>query len=79
MKQRMTKATLEKIADNCTLAVNPKGGWHYAIEYAYGRPRLGLTDAKGCWRDVSPRLPSGQLAEWMWAYLKGVEDGRSNA
>jgi hypothetical protein len=45
-------------------------GKDLAIGWAYGRPRL--VGDKGS-RDVSPRLPSGQLYDWMHAYLKGWE------
>ena len=27
-------------------------------------------------REVSPRLPKGQLYDWMWAYLDGIREGR---
>ena len=73
MRERMTKARLAKLAEQCDRQAPAKGQWHYDIEYAYGRPRLVLHDEKLCCRDVSPRLSAGQLAEWIWAYLKGVE------
>ncbi len=71
----MTKSTLEKIAENCNRQA-PVAGWTYSIEYAYGQPRLVLLDSRMCCRDVSPRLSRGQLADWMWAYLKGIEAGK---
>ena len=27
-------------------------------------------------REISPRLPKGQLYDWMWAYLDGIREGR---
>ena len=45
----------------------------YRIEYAYGRPRLVRNGGSV---DVSPRLPAGELAQWMRAYIGGIEAGR---
>jgi hypothetical protein len=42
----------------------------YRIAYAYGRPRL---ERAGGSVDVSPRLPAGELAQWMRAYLDGID------
>ena len=51
-------------------------GGAYFVQWAYGRPRLmryaGHTTAV---HDVSPRLPSGQLAEWMQAFFQGAQVG----
>ena len=46
----------------------------YRIEYAYGRPRLVRAGGSV---DVSPRLPAGELSQWMRAFLGGIEAGRS--
>ena len=39
------------------------------LEWAYGRPRL--YDASGS-RDLSPRLPTGQMAQWLSAFETGI-------
>lgn len=45
----------------------------YRVEYAYGRPRLMRAGGSV---DVSPRLPAGQLADWMRAFIAGIDAGR---
>ena len=45
----------------------------YFVQYAYGRPRLMR---QGGSIDVSPRLPAGQLADWMRAFLAGIDASR---
>lgn len=42
----------------------------YFVQYAYGQPRLMR---KGGSVEVSPRLPAGQLALWMRAFLAGMD------
>jgi hypothetical protein len=46
-------------------------GIDFTVGWAYGRPRL-YSDGES--REVSPRLPSGQLLDWMHAYMKGWHD-----
>lgn len=41
------------------------------IGWAYGHPRLESGDGS---REISPRLPSGALMDWMRAYLQGWYD-----
>ena len=41
----------------------------YTVAYAYGRPRLERANGSV---DVSPRLPRGELAQWMRAYIAGI-------
>lgn len=54
------------------LAPAPDGG-KFFIGWAYGRPRVerqyGRTTGA---QDISPRLPSGQLADWIHGFLAGV-------
>ena len=45
----------------------------YFVQWAYGQPRLMR---KGGSVEVSPRLPAGQLALWMRAFLAGMEARR---
>lgn len=72
MSDRTSQADLARIADTINREAPDKRGHKYVIEYAYGRPVLFLADAKGCGRNISPRLPKGRLAEWLWAFLEGV-------
>lgn len=61
-----TKADLKQL-----LAVlNRLTDGDYEIGYAYGRPRLLRAGGSV---DVSPRLPRGQLVDWMRAYIAGIE------
>lgn len=54
------------------------GDSSYYIGEAYGQCRLErICNGGGC-EDVSPRLPSGQLYEWMHAFLKGFHTARKN-
>lgn len=64
------RAELDGLAEMISRAV----GEPHAIGYAYGRPRL---ERAGGSVDVSPRLPAGELARWMRAFLAGVDAGRS--
>lgn len=48
-------------------------GLSLGIEHAYGAPRLVSGDGS---REVSPRLPSGQLLEWMRAFMRGFDAAR---
>lgn len=77
---RTTKAELEVLA---TVINNRLGLWSrtpdhglvaderaYFVQYAYGQPRL-MRDGGAV--DVSPRLPAGQLADWMRAFLDGID------
>ena len=40
-----------------------------SIGHAYGRHRL---ESHGGAFDISPRLPAGELFEWMYAYAQGI-------
>jgi hypothetical protein len=42
---------------------------------AYGGYRLECMCKGGGARDISPRLSKGQLAEWLDAYIDGIERG----
>jgi hypothetical protein len=47
-------------------------GKDYDLEWAYGRPRLVVAGGS---RDVSPRLSTGPLYDWLHAFLAGIEVG----
>lgn len=62
----ITKRDLERLLT--VLNYRTEGG--FSIGYAYGRPRLFRAGESV---EVSPRLPRGQLADWMRAYIAGIE------
>ena len=47
----------------------------FVIGHAYGSPRLEKNRGS---IDVSPRLPSGQLRDWIYAYIGGIYAERDN-
>jgi hypothetical protein len=71
---RVKQSELEHLAEmiNTRLGiVDPDA--KYEIHRAYGSPRLERELGSV---DVSPRLPAGQLADWMRAYLAGIDTGK---
>ena len=64
---RTTKAELDQLTQiiNSTVGTD---GFEYSLENSYGQNRL---IRNGGSVSVSPRLPAGQLAEWMRAFLAG--------
>lgn len=67
MRGRCTQSELYNLA----MVASETIGEPMSIGYAYGSPRLESADGS---RDISPRLPAGQLREWIWAYIQGVRD-----
>ena len=67
--------TTSKDLDQCATVINNRLSTDtYYVQYAYGRPRLQQRILPGTGeRDVSPRLPAGQLEMWMWAFIAGME------
>jgi hypothetical protein len=47
-------------------------GLPISAQWAYGRPRVELKVGPRI-RDLSPRLPTGQMQDWLFAFLKGFE------
>lgn len=45
-------------------------GDEHFIQYAYGQPRLFRAGGS---IEVSPRLSAGELAQWMRAFIKGID------
>ena len=74
---RTTKSELEQMVVILNNRL-PRRNKEYRLEYAYGAPRLILEDtvAPHGARDISPRLPGGQLKLWLSAFLDGIEEGR---
>lgn len=64
----MTRTTKQDLHELARVISNATGE-PYTVEWAYDRPRLYR---QGGSVEVSPRLPPGQLSEWMQAYLKGL-------
>ncbi len=56
------------------------GDDQYTIRRAYGRPRLDWIhpETTGI-RDISPRLSSGALYQWMGAFIAGFLTGKERA
>jgi hypothetical protein len=49
------------------------------LDISYGQPRLHeVLDAGGGAREVSPRLPRGQMAQYIRAMLTGIEYAETN-
>lgn len=74
---RTTKADLQQMV-NVLNNRSPKKGKRYELEYAYGAPRLILAETVSPYgaRDISPRLPAGQLKLWLSAFIDGMDEGR---
>jgi len=68
---RTTRRELEQLAQTINIALAQKD--EYFVQWAYGQPRLMRAGGSV---EVSPRLPSGQLAQWMRAFYAGVWAGR---
>lgn len=67
MPRRTTKRELDRLAE----MLNRRTGRDFEIEYAYGSPRLVVNRGS---TDVSPRLTAGQLEQWIWAFMKGMDE-----
>jgi len=68
---RTTRRELEQLAKTINIALAQKD--EYFVQWTYGQPRLMRAGGSV---EVSPRLPSGQLAQWMRAFYAGVWAGR---
>lgn len=68
-----------KIADleDVVRVINYELGTQMFLQWAYGQPRLHEPDGPGV-RDVSPRLPMGQMLLWLLAFERGVSRGRES-
>ncbi len=68
MGKRITKKDLQTRLMLVHLSTHDTG---YYIEWAYGQPRLMLKSDNGH-VDVSPRLSTGRLYQWMMAFVMGA-------
>lgn len=66
--ERTTPTQLDEIARHLSRLT----GRNLVVEWAYSKPRLMEVHPNGDVSDISPRLPSGELARWMWAFEKGL-------
>lgn len=66
---RTSKSDLNHKADSLSKLT----GMDFSVEWAYGRPRLMVDRGS---RDVSPRLPSGELSQWIQAFWMGIQLGK---
>ncbi len=64
----MGRVTQASCAQALTM-IRTRTGEDYRLEYSYGRPRLML----GAGKEVSPRLPTGDMLRWMHAFLEGLD------
>ena len=68
---RITRSDLDRLAELINRRLESRGDrWQHSIGYAYGRPRLERAEGSV---DVSPRLSTGELYQWMHAYLAGMD------
>jgi hypothetical protein len=65
----MNRVVLDELADLINRRLGELSGTYF-VQFAYGRPRLFRS---GGAVEVSPRLPTGELAQWMRAYISGIE------
>jgi len=79
MTKRTTQADLLGVAKSINdFAYNRGADWYIKVEWAYGRPRVHLYNHNGdMLKDLSPRLSTGELKRWLYAFLKGLEMGVS--
>jgi hypothetical protein len=66
---RVTADELDHLAEWLNMILERPADEAYEIEWAYGRLRLVRNRGSV---DVSPRLPKGQLAVWIRAYIAGI-------
>jgi len=74
---RVTKEDLAQV-ENVINSKLERNGYkvRVVVQYAYGRPRVHWTDELGYpSRDLSPRLPSGELYRWLCAFDAGLSLG----
>lgn len=62
--------TSQRDLNNMAHHIENVTGLAVMIDWAYGAPRLVSGDGS---REISPRLPSGQLMDWMRAFLSGYD------
>jgi hypothetical protein len=55
-----------------TVARLVRAGYNLSVNYAYGKPRIHTADEA---RDLSPRLPAGQIAHWLDGFEHGAAQG----
>jgi len=74
---RVSKSEVLHVGDVINYQLIRNGYTHRVwIEWAYGRPRVYLHDENGCQvRELSPRLSTGPMLDWLRAYLEGLEMG----
>ena len=65
----MTRTTLREL-DQLAAMIERATAVPVTVGHAYGQPRLESADGS---RDLSPRLPTGQLADYMRGILRGID------
>lgn len=64
---RVTKAEIRDYVEYLRKTTNLP----LSVGWAYGRPRVSISS-----NDLSPRLPTGQLADWLNAFAQGYSYGK---
>ena len=76
MTKRTTKADIYNVQDLINKALTTEQYSHrVSVEWAYGQPRAYLHPAglpHNTYEELSPRLPTGEMYRWLWAYYKGL-------
>jgi len=77
MVTRRTKADILDLERRINAVLERHGSEaQVTVQWAYGQPRAHIQQANepGI-RDLSPRLPTGAMYEWLYAYLQGLVAG----
>lgn len=71
---RRTKADIRQVEGVINRALADYGYSHRLyVEWAYGQPRAYLMPVGGYpEKELSPRLPTGELYRWLCAYYEGL-------
>lgn len=71
---RTTKADIHGIEDLINEKLRQFGYSHRVfVQWAYGQPRAFVRPVGVTYCDeLSPRLPTGEMYRWLWAYYKGL-------
>ena len=79
MTKRTTSGELLRLADFINKYAKDHGAkWYITVEWAYGQPRAYLYNHNGdMLSELSPRLSTGEMKRWLYAFLKGLEMGAS--
>lgn len=73
---RTTKKDLLGVTETINhFAERHRASWRIKTEWAYGRPRVYLYHEEKQLGELSPRLSTGPMLDWLYAFLRGLELG----